>query len=293
MAPQDSQPKPRLLVGSQASDRAIATAVKAGLEEIAEVTLWCRGTFDPDGGAADGMLDASRIFDFAAFVLTPDDLAPKRAAKRPDPNDHVILPLGMFLGALGRQRTFIICSTDALVALPSDLRGVVAATYPPPRTQGAPPAVACACAIIKEQVLRLLPSAAGKSATRSASARPNQVARRRRRGTLGTAYLAGPRRVLKIADISMSGALLESYGEIPEGQLLDLDLALEDGSRVRVSARVTRNQHPQWGRTGGVGVAFLHFEGDSRDHLARYIDAAAEAGSESERELAATDVPAR
>lgn len=91
------------------------------------------------------------------------------------------------------------------------------------------------------------------------------------RRSLGTACTIGAERTLRIADISVTGALLETFGEIPEGQVLDLDLALENGQRVRVTARVVRIQHPQWGRVGGVGVQFIRFEGDSLSILEEFL----------------------
>ena len=97
------------------------------------------------------------------------------------------------------------------------------------------------------------------------------VARRLRR-SLGTACSIGPGRTLRIADISVTGALLETYGEIPVHQMLDLDLALDNGERVRVTAQVVRIQHPQWGRVGGVGVQFIRFEGESRSILERFLE---------------------
>jgi len=274
--------KPKLLIGSSMADRPVALAVASGVDGMVDVTLWCRGTFEPAGRFLDGLLDASREFDFAAFVLSDDDR---------EADENLLLPLGMFLGALGRQRTFIVCSTDTVIELPSELRGVVAATYPPSRGPKVPPSVACACAILKEQILRLVPGAAPAKPIKAA--RVKQVERRRRRGALGTAYLVGPRRVLRIIDISMSGALLESYGEMPEGQMLDLDLALEDGSRIRATAQVARNQHPQWGKVGGVGVKFLRFEGEAKELLAKYIDAAPDAQGVEHELLVPADVPAR
>jgi hypothetical protein len=286
-----STPKPRFLVGASPEDRTIADALRAGLEDVARVTLWCAGSFDPDDADSGGLLDSARGFDFAAFVLQPEGATSKRSTRRAHAADPVALALGICLGALGRQRTFIVCPAE--VPLSAELRGIVAATFPAPRSSGISRSVGCATAILREQVLRLVPAAAGSKPKRAGSSRPNQVARRRRRPVLGTAYLAGPRRVLKIADISLTGALLESFGEIPEGQLLDLDLVLEDGSRVRVTGRVARNQHPQWGRAGGVGVAFLQFEGDSREHLARYIDSDPDGSGEEIHALADADVPAR
>ena len=94
------------------------------------------------------------------------------------------------------------------------------------------------------------------------------VARRLRR-SLGTACSVHPGGTLRIADISLTGALLETFGEIPENQMLELDLALDN---VRVTARVVRIQHPQWGRVGGVGVQFIRFEGESRSILEEFIN---------------------
>ena len=101
---------------------------------------------------------------------------------------------------------------------------------------------------------------------------PKPLVARRLRRSLGTACTVGPGRNLRIADISVTGALLETFGEIPEGQLLDLDLALENGRLVRVSAKVVRIQHPQWGRVGGVGVQFVRLDGEARSILEEFLE---------------------
>ena len=46
-----------------------------------------------------------------------------------------------------------------------------------------------------------------------------------------------------------------SEGVDDPGQLLDLDLTLDDGARVRVTAKIVRVQHPHGGKVGGVGAA--------------------------------------
>ena len=61
-------------------------------------------------------------------------------------------------------------------------------------------------------------------------------------------------------------------GRSRRGQVLDLDLALENGQRVRVTAKVVRIQHPQWGRVGGVGVQFIRFEGESLSILEQFLE---------------------
>lgn len=267
-------PRPRLFVGASTGGRPTAELFAAGLAELADVTLWTQGVFTPPLPDAGGVVDATRRFDFAAFVMSPEEISPKSGGHRGAARDGIALQLGVFLGALGRQRTFIVCSTETMIELPSDLRGVTLATYRPAGHGNPAAALGCACTIVKEQIRRLAPLAVpAKPATPSAEPQAPLVARRRRRESLGSACAVGPKRVLRIADISLSGALLETYGEIPEGQLLDLDLTLDDGARVRVTAKVVRVQHPQWGKVGGIGVAFLKFEGDSRAALERYLDA--------------------
>lgn len=266
-------PRPRLFVGSSMEGRRVAELLRAGLHELAEVTLWCRGAFEPPATMLNGVLDATHVFDFAAFVMSPEEISPKRGNGRATARESVALQLGVFLGALGRQRTFIVCSTSTTIELPSDLRGVTLATYRPTEDGNIHAALGCACTIIKDQIRRLTPSAAPlKVMARTRTAPEPKVARRRRRESLGTAATVGPKRELRIADISVSGALLESFGEIPVHQMLDLDITLDDSARVRVTAKVVRIQHPQWGKVGGVGVAFVRFEGDSQAVLERYIE---------------------
>jgi hypothetical protein len=122
--------------------------------------------------------------------------------------------------------------------------------------------------------LRRLTSAAGSADAPSLPATDvvSQAARRRRR-TLGTARSAKPELMFRISDISMSGALLETFGEIPENLVLDLTMTLEDGTQVEAVAQVVRIQYPQWGRVGGAGIKFLRFDGDSQLALRRYLEA--------------------
>jgi len=80
-------------------------------------------------------------------------------------------------------------------------------------------------------------------------------------------------KVHKIVDISVSGALLETDGEIPVGQTLELDLCLESGGTARVTAEVVRVQPPGWRRTGGVGVKFTEYREDAQDAIQEYVEA--------------------
>jgi Predicted nucleotide-binding protein containing TIR-like domain len=74
-------------------------------------------------------VQAAARFSFAILVLTPDDLVQKRSAIRNSPRDNVLFELGLFMGALGRRRTYIVYCRDVQIDLPTDLAGVTAATF--------------------------------------------------------------------------------------------------------------------------------------------------------------------
>jgi hypothetical protein len=161
----------------------------------------------------------------------------------------VLLRLGVFLGVLGRER-IAVCPASGAVVMPAELRDLAVAPDP---------------AAIRALLRRL-------AVTSSTPGSTSPVAPRRRR-SLGTARSIDPEQTLRIADLSLTGALLETFGEFPEYQRLDLELALGNGGRVRLRAEVVRIQHPQWGRVGGIGVRFLQFEDGSRAILERFLDA--------------------
>ncbi len=240
--------KPKLFVTSMAEGHPIAEVLEAGLLDAADVTLWREEISTPSSPAFEKLVDASGDFDFAVFVLLSAT------------EDDVLLQLGVFLGALGPERIAVVCPTSGSFELPAELGGALRATYAPPRNGNAHEALEPVCAAIKGHLKLLGPPS-------------NPHVARRLRRTLGTACMVGPGRTLRIVDISATGALLETFGEIPEGQLLDLDLALENGRRVRATARVVRIQHPQWGRVGGVGVQFVRFDGESRSILEEFVEA--------------------
>jgi predicted nucleotide-binding protein len=62
-------------------------------------------------------------------VLTPDDLVSKRDSTKNSPRDNVLFELGLFMGALGREKTYIAYCRDEALDLPTDLAGVTSATF--------------------------------------------------------------------------------------------------------------------------------------------------------------------
>lgn len=122
--------KKRLFVGSASESLEVAYAVQEELDRALEVTVWTQGIFQPSRTTMENLTEQPKKFDAALFIFTPDDAAvlsgePKRVVR-----DNVIFELGLFVGALGRDQTFILLPRDVTdLHLPSDLAGVTLLEY--------------------------------------------------------------------------------------------------------------------------------------------------------------------
>ncbi len=90
---------------------------------------WTEGVFQASSTAIESLVKAAKEADFAALVLTADDITVSRHKSKPSPRDNVIFELGLFIGALGRERVFILKPRGVDVRIPSDLLGVVWLEY--------------------------------------------------------------------------------------------------------------------------------------------------------------------
>jgi predicted nucleotide-binding protein len=72
-----------------------------------------------------------RSSDFAVLVLGPDDLVLSRGSISDAPRDNVVFEIGFFMGALTRDRTFMVIPRGEGTKVPSDLFGLTALTYAP------------------------------------------------------------------------------------------------------------------------------------------------------------------
>lgn len=144
-------PKPAVFVGSSSEGLEFARAIRTLLTDDAEVTVWKEDVFDVGKTFIECLLDALPRFDFAILVLTPDDLVTGRNVESFGPRDNVIFELGLFMGHLGRTRTFIVSQMSGGMRLPTDLEGVTLATYDWPRRDSSyKSAVGAACDSIRK-----------------------------------------------------------------------------------------------------------------------------------------------
>jgi predicted nucleotide-binding protein len=126
---------PRVFIGSSTEGHRIAELIQLGLDSAAECTIWSQGVFGLSGITLEKLCETARTFDFAVLVLTPDDLLHKRTSTVRVARDNVLFELGLFMGTLGRDATFIVHGTQNGPDLPSDLAGVTTAQWRP-RTDG-------------------------------------------------------------------------------------------------------------------------------------------------------------
>ena len=144
--------KPRVFVAS-ASGQALrlARAVQESLSE-AEVTVWDQ-TFQLGQNTIDELTQHLKRFDFGVFILAPTDLLTIGDRTQPAPRDNVILELGMFIGRLGKERSFIVQPQDLEIRLPTDLLGVTTGRYDHDRATREPvPALGAACTQIGDAI---------------------------------------------------------------------------------------------------------------------------------------------
>jgi predicted nucleotide-binding protein len=153
--------KPALFVGSSLEGLNFARAVRALLTDDAEVTLWNEGFFQLGKTFIETLVNGLSRFDFAAVILTPDDLIKSRHVTSLNPRDNALFELGLFMGHLGRDRTFIVRPQGGRIKFPSDLDGLTTAPFQWPRKDGNhEAAVGPACDSIRENIRSLGFSAA-------------------------------------------------------------------------------------------------------------------------------------
>jgi hypothetical protein len=121
--------RPSVFIGSSAEGLKFAKTLQVLLDRSCEVEVWSQGIFGLTQGTLESLVYALDRFDFAILVLTPDDMNSSRGNESPAPRDNVLFELGLFMGRLGRERTFILYDRNSGIKVPSDLAGVTLATF--------------------------------------------------------------------------------------------------------------------------------------------------------------------
>lgn len=126
--------KPRIFIGSSVESLPIADAIGENLEFDAEVTIWRSGTFNLSSNTLDNLIQKSKSVDFSVFIFSPDDLVIMREKEHSVVRDNVLFELGLFIGAIGKDRCFIIKPRGIELHFPSDLLSITPTDYEPNRS---------------------------------------------------------------------------------------------------------------------------------------------------------------
>lgn len=121
--------KPSVFIGSSSEGLKIAKNIQLLLDKVCEVTIWSQGVFGLSRGYLEELVSSLEKFDFAILVLTPDDMTISRYVESQSPRDNVIFELGLFVGGIGRNRTYIVFNRTKQIKMPSDLAGISMATF--------------------------------------------------------------------------------------------------------------------------------------------------------------------
>ena len=139
-------PRPVLFVGCSTETLPIASVIQSKFEyDPVVVKVWTDGIFTPSSFPIESLEQVLPTVDFAALILSPDDAVTSRDTTHAAPRDNIIFELGLFMGALGHSRTFLIYPRGIDMKIPTDLTGITPLTYTQEAEDELPTAIASAC----------------------------------------------------------------------------------------------------------------------------------------------------
>lgn len=123
------KPLPKLFIGSSSEQKDVVNAFAQVLADSADCIPWfladefsSRASFS----SFNALCEASQVYDFGLFILTPDDSLTHRRKKYKCPRDNVVFEMGLFIGNLGPERVLGVLQTvdKPPMKIPSDLLSV-------------------------------------------------------------------------------------------------------------------------------------------------------------------------
>ena len=125
-----TNPRPVLFIGSSTESLEVSRAIRSNFaHDDFVVKLWTDRVFGPSQFVITELEKQIQEADFAVLVLGRDDEIISRNQKSDAPRDNVIFELGLFMGALSHERTFMIIPRRCDIKIPTDLLGLTPLDY--------------------------------------------------------------------------------------------------------------------------------------------------------------------
>lgn len=122
--------KKRIFIGCSGKlGMSIAEYVHLNLSREFSTMIWKHSVFKLSKSNLASLMKATQNFDYAILILTPDDKVLKKEEEAFIPRDNVLFELGLFMGSLGPDNVFMLVPEEEEINLPTDLDGIVYATY--------------------------------------------------------------------------------------------------------------------------------------------------------------------
>lgn len=149
-------PRPVLFIGSSVESLAVAREIQSGLaHDKFVVRVWTDGVFAAGSNAIGDLMAQVRESDFALMVFSPDDKVVSRHKQSDAPRDNVVFELGLFMGEIGPERTFVVKPRGVALRVPTDLLGIKPLEYDPADPSNLTSAMAPVCHEIRKRIVTL------------------------------------------------------------------------------------------------------------------------------------------
>ncbi len=118
----------QIFIGSSAEGLKYLTKVQEYLSPVGDCIAWPQA-FTFNRSALDSLIVKTKMSDFAILIATNDDITikVKRKEVKNTARDNIIFEFGLFMGAGGVDRAFLIAEEG--IDLPTDLNGITVAMF--------------------------------------------------------------------------------------------------------------------------------------------------------------------
>lgn len=153
-----SNPVPFMFVACASESLPVAKAIQAHfVERDVVVEIWTDNVFKPSKGTLESLEGKLETADFTVAIFSADDKVESRGVEKVAPRDNTVFELGLFAGAIGRDRSFFAVQKGEDIKVPSDLAGITSLRFGLTKDGGGEPDIKEACGQIAERIYALGP----------------------------------------------------------------------------------------------------------------------------------------